>query len=130
MEVLVDEGILAGTEVGFSMVDMPDNETSALIGIDWLKENKVVIDDELSKTRFKEDPARQWHCLLTTDLGLMIILVTREAVERYATLEEHGQYVDSQHIDVDNVEEFRSDPRERVKQVSDNKPATVDTSDE
>ena len=46
--------------------------------------NRVVVDYELSRIRYKDDPSHTWHDLPTTQNGLMLLPLTREASRRLA----------------------------------------------
>lgn len=56
VELPIDEGILAGTEAELNLLDMPNNDTPALFGINCLVKNRVVIDFEGRRITFKGDP--------------------------------------------------------------------------
>ena len=44
-----------------------------------------MVDYELSRIRYKGDPTHQWHYLPTTENGLMLLPLTREASRRLAS---------------------------------------------
>ena len=68
------------------MIDKPGNETLPLYPITEMKKTRKVVDDEDNKVMFKDKPD-VWHSLPTTggDRGLMLIPLTKEAVEKYST---------------------------------------------
>ena len=81
----VDEGILAGRSVDFHVCNIDGDETLGLIGLPWLKANRVVIDYEHDTLRYKDDPSKTWHQMRTTGKGHMLMPLTRAAAERLET---------------------------------------------
>jgi len=89
----ITAGILKGEHVDFHLIDKEGNETKPLLPISEMRKHKMVVDFELNKINFKNQPG-VWHTLPTTNRGLLLVPLTQEAVERYHTQDNH--HVDSQ----------------------------------
>ena len=81
----VTSGILKGQKIDFHLIDKPGNETLPLYPISEMRRVRMVVDYEENKVMFKDNPD-VWHELPKTggDRGLMIIPLTKEAVENYS----------------------------------------------
>ena len=81
----ITSGILKGQEIDFHLIDKAGNETLPLYPISEMRKTRMVVDYEENKVMFKDNP-NVWHELPTTggDRGLMLIPLTKEAVEKYS----------------------------------------------
>ena len=67
------------------LIDKEGNDTCPLLSINDLRRLRMVIDYEEGKVMFKDSPD-VWHKLPTTNKGLMMIPLTKEACERFNTI--------------------------------------------
>ena len=52
----VDYGVAQGRSLNLHVVDKADNATPPLIGLDWMRDNKVLIDVDEGKMMYKDKP--------------------------------------------------------------------------
>ena len=79
----VHDGLLEVDRVNFHVVDIPGNTTPALLGMNWLKKNRCIIDFDKGRIMFKDDPDHRWHKLPQSDKGMLLMSLTRAAVARH-----------------------------------------------
>ena len=70
-------------------MDKKSNRTLPLYPVGEMKRKKMVIDFEDSKVSFKDQPGT-WHKLPTTEKGLLLLPLTKTAVEYYKNLDTDG----------------------------------------
>ena len=75
----VTAGPLSGESLDFHLVDTPNNDTPPLIGVDFLKKKKAVVDFDEGRIKFKGDADSSWHKLPRSERGLLLVPLTEEA---------------------------------------------------
>ena len=65
------------------LIDRKGNDTCSLLSIHDMRILRMVVDYEDDKVMFKDNP-NVWHELPTTNKGLMLIPLTKDACERRA----------------------------------------------
>ena len=77
-------GILNGQTLDFHIIDKAENDTLPLFPISEMRRQRMVIDLEDNSISFKDKPDL-WHKLPTADRGVLLLPITREAVQRFGT---------------------------------------------
>ena len=78
----VTAGLLKGQTLDLHCIDKRGNDTLPLFPISEMKRLGMVVDFEQSSISFKSQPGK-WHKMPTTPKGLMLIPITKEAVEQF-----------------------------------------------
>ena len=91
----ITAGILKGHSLDFHLIDKEGNETLPLYPISEMRKSRMVVDYEENKVMFKNNP-KVWHQLPTTggERGLMLIPLTREAVEKYPPEQHQANFLE------------------------------------
>ena len=82
VEQPITSGLLAGKSIQMYLIDKAGNDSCPLLSINDLRRLRMVIDYEEGKVMFKDNPDVR-HELPTTQKGLMMIPLTKEACNRH-----------------------------------------------
>ena len=78
----VTAGLLQGQTLDLHCIDKKGNDTLPLFPISEMRRLGMIVDFEQSSISFKSQPGK-WHKMPTTSKGLMLIPLTKEAVEKF-----------------------------------------------
>ena len=82
IEQPITSGLLQGKAINMHLIDKRGNDTSPLFSIDDQRRHRMVVDYEENKVVFKDKPD-EWHTLLVTKKGLLMIPLTKDACDRH-----------------------------------------------
>ena len=103
----IPAGQLKGKEIVADVVDTPSSRAPPLIGMRFMRKNKMVLDTETGSVMFKDDPQQRWHKCPTRG-GAMFVPLTREAQVKHISCEfaeclanyGHSDYNDNDNTDI------------------------------